>query len=114
MRMKLERIAQDVQELYSLADFEHHGHIYMEISKEHLRSPSSRLPSSGPLVKHLKANKYIQCTNSPSLFRHKTRDIAFTLVMDDFGIMYTRDEEFEHFLATLRKQHEITEDRGNL
>jgi hypothetical protein len=31
MGIKLEHIPYDVQELHSMTDFEHHGHVYMEI-----------------------------------------------------------------------------------
>jgi hypothetical protein len=84
MHIKLEHIPQD--------DFEHHGHaVHTEISTIIYGSPPSRPQNSGPpLVKHLKASDYIQYANTFSLFRHKTRDISlFTLVVDDFGIMYT-------------------------
>jgi hypothetical protein len=114
MRIKLDHIPQDVQDMYNLADFVHHDHVYMEISKSIYGLPQAGRQAQDRLVKHLKADGYTQCKNTPSLFRHNTRDIAFTLVVDDFGIMYTRDEDLEHFLGTLRKQYEITEDRGTL
>ena len=111
MRIQLDLIPADVQAMYNLADFEHNGAVYMEISKSIYGLPQSGRQSQDRLIKHLKAHDYLQCRNTPSLFRHKTRDIAFTLVVDDFGIMYTDDADLDHFLATLRMQYEITEDR---
>ena len=114
MCIKLEHIPADVQELYGLTEFEHNGQVYMEISKSIYGLPQAGRQAQDRLVKHLKAHDYVQCQNTPSLFRHKTRDIAFTLVVDDFGIKYSRDEDLKHFLDTLRQQYEITEDRGCL
>jgi hypothetical protein len=111
MRIQLDFIPADVQAMYNLAEFEHNGAVYMEISKSIYGLPQSGRQSQDRLIKHLKAHDYIQCRNTPSLFRHKTRDIAFTLVVDDFGIKYTDDADLDHFLATLRMQYEITEDR---
>jgi len=111
MRIQMDFIPADVQALYNLADIEHHGAVYMEISKSIYGLPQSGRQSQDRLVKHLRAHDYIQCRNTPSLFRHKTRGIAFTLVVDDFGIMYTEEADLDHFLTTLRLQYEITEDR---
>jgi hypothetical protein len=74
-------------------------------------SPQADCQAQDLLVKHLNSNEYIQYTNNPSHFNHKTRDIAFTLMMENFGIMLTRDKDLEHLLTTLCKQYAITEDR---
>ena len=37
------------------------------------------------------------------LWKHKTRDIKFTLVVDDFGIKYTDRQDAEHLLHTLEE-----------
>jgi hypothetical protein len=38
-------------------------------------------------------NYYIQCPNTPCLFKHLARDIMFCLVVNDFGIKYgTQDD----------------------
>ena len=112
MRIALDHIPADVQEKYDLAQFAHNGAVYMKIAKSIYGLPQAGRQAQDRLVKHLKADGYLQCKNTPSLFRHNTRDIAFTLVVDDFGIKYTKEEDLEHFLATLRKLYEITEDRA--
>jgi hypothetical protein len=63
-------------------------------------------------VKHLKQHQYYQCANTRSLFCHTTKNIAFTLVVDDFGIKYVNEKDLESFHATLRELYEITEDRS--
>ena len=38
---------------------------------------------------------------TPGLFTHKTRDIACSLLVDDFGVQYTKREDTEHLLKTI-------------
>ena len=44
------------------------------------------------------------------LWRHKTRPITFTLVVDDFGVKYTTEEDAQHVVSVLRQHYDITED----
>ena len=65
------------------------------------------LPQAGRLsqirlIEHLARHGYTQCPNTPCLFRHATRDIMFTLVVDDFGVRYGTQADFEHLETTLR------------
>jgi hypothetical protein len=51
------------------------------------------LPQAGRLsqirlIEHLARHGYHQCPNTPCLFRHRTRDTTFSLVVDDFGVRY--------------------------
>ena len=39
---------------------------------------------------------YIPSKFTPGLYMHKTRDILFSLVVDDFGVKYTNKEDAEH------------------
>ena len=112
MRISLDHIPADVQALYDLEKFAHKGFVYMEIAKSIYGLPQSGRQAQDRLVKHLKQHGYYQCANTPSLFRHTTKSIAFTLVVDDFGIKYVNEEDLESFHATLRELYEITEDRG--
>jgi hypothetical protein len=58
----------------------------------------------------LAAAGYNQCHNTPCLFRHVSRPIAFTLVVDDFGIIFTDKVDADHLLDTLRQLYTITKD----
>ena len=44
---------------------------------------------------------YLSSKYTPGLFTHKTRDIAFSLVVDNFGVKYTKKEDAEHLLKTM-------------
>ena len=46
----------------------------------------------------------------PGLWTHETRPISFTLVVDDFGVKYTREKDVHHLMSALKKNYEITDD----
>jgi hypothetical protein len=113
MRINLKHIPTDVQLRYKMAEFVHKDHVYVEINKSIYGLPQSGRLSQDRLIKHLEKYDYVQCPNTPALFRHRVKNFAFTLVVDDFGIKYTDEADLDEFLAVLRKQYEITEDRND-
>jgi hypothetical protein len=84
--------------------------VVVEITKGIYGLPQAGRLAQEKLVKHLTTQGYHQCANAPCLFRHETRDVMFTLVVDDFLIKYGLDEDVEHLFATLRQLYEITTD----
>ena len=44
------------------------------------------------------------------LWRHVTRPISFTLVVDDFGIKYTNKEDVDHLIKCLKENYDLTQD----
>lgn len=48
------------------------------------------------LVEHLKKYGYVRSGTTNGLFKHITRQISFTLVVDDFGIKYEKKEDNDH------------------
>lgn len=44
---------------------------------------------------------------TPGLFMHKTRDIVFSLVVDDFGVKYTNKEDIKHLAKLVEAQYPI-------
>jgi hypothetical protein len=44
------------------------------------------------------------------LFTHKTQSIAFSLVVDDFGVKYERKEDMDHLVKTLGDRYPIKVD----
>ncbi len=62
------------------------------------------------LQEHLEKVGYHQSKIIPGLWTHKTRKICFTLVVDDFAIKYTKLEDAQHLIDTLKKDSTITID----
>jgi hypothetical protein len=53
---------------------------------------------------------YVPTKFTPGLYAHKTRPIAFSLVVDNFGIKYVNKEDMDHLIATVEKRYPIEVD----
>ena len=47
-------------------------------------------------------------TNTPGLFKHESRPINFSLVVDDFGVLYSSKADAKHLEAALIAHYPIT------
>jgi hypothetical protein len=110
MRINVKHIPEDIMTEYNLHSLVHNGHVLVEINKGIYGLPQAGKLAQERLVAHLATAGYHQTPNTPCLFRHETRNIAFTLVVDDFGIKYVAREDAEHLLSTLRQLYTITVD----
>ena len=72
------------------------------------------LPQAGLLVanelleKRLNKHGYHQSKLVPGLWKHDTRLIQFTLVVNDFGVKYVGEEHAKHLKATLEEHYKLT------
>jgi hypothetical protein len=96
---------------YALADLVHNGFIYCIIKKGMYGLPQSGILANNLLKKRLEPHGYYECTHTPGLWRHKTQEITFTLVVDDFGIKQTSKADSDHLIATLRQYYGLKVDR---
>ena len=65
------------------------------------------LPQAGKSINdklklHLANFEYEPALITPGLWRHQTRPLQFSLVVDDFGIKYERQEDITHLLDALK------------
>ena len=72
--------------------------------------PQSGLLANEQLEERLNRHGYIQSKLVPGLWKHKTRRIQFTLVVDDFGVQYIQQEDAEHLKAVLEQDYTVTVD----
>jgi hypothetical protein len=86
---------------YNLTPLLCNKHVYFEIWKCMYGLPQAGKLSQNRLIRHLSTHGYIQCPNTPCLFRHVTRNIMFSLVVDDFGVRYTKQADADHLIQTL-------------
>ena len=86
------------------------GYVMVEIRKRMYGLPQAGILAHIRLTKHLLSHRYIKCPNSPGLFKYISRDINFTLVVDDFGVKYTNKNDVIHLISTLKKVYEIITD----
>jgi hypothetical protein len=53
---------------------------------------------------------YHQSKFTPDLWRHVTRPIQFTLVVDDFGVQYVGNEHAQHLIDTFENDYTVSKD----
>ena len=102
LRISLKMIPEEIMRRYHLYGMEHSCFIYFEIRKCMYGLPQAGRLSQVRLVEHLARHGYKQCRNTPCLFKHHTRDIMFTLVVDDFGVRYGSQDDIDHLENTLK------------
>jgi hypothetical protein len=62
------------------------------------------------LRQHLLPHGYFDCPNTPGLWKHKTRLIAFTLAVDDFVVKYIGKEHVDHLIACIQEKYKLIVD----
>ena len=68
--------------------------------------PQAGLLSQLQLVSLLYEAGYHQ-TSTPMLFHHATRDVTFCLVVDDFGVKYSKVADLEHLVDCLSQLYHV-------
>ena len=78
------------------------GFVYLQMRKAVWGLPQAGILANKLLRKRLAPHGYFECSHTPGLWKHSTRPISFTLVVDDFGIKYKRQEDIDHLIAALK------------
>jgi hypothetical protein len=95
---------------YQLAPLIHNNSVTVEIRKGMYSLPQAGILAHDRLVEHLARHGYVKTAHTAGLFRHVTRPIQFTLVVDDFGVKYTGTNNAQHLIDTLQALYTITID----
>ncbi len=101
IKIKLSNIPEEIiieYKLHKLATPD--GNIYIMANKVMYGNPQAGLLANELLEKQLNSHGYHQSKIVPGLWKHNTRPIQFTLVVNDFGVKYTNK-----LTLTTSKQH---------
>jgi hypothetical protein len=110
MRIPVPDIPPTIMAHYQLAPLIHNNSVTVEIRKGMYGLPQAGILAHDRLVEHLATHGYVKTKHTPGLFRHVTRPIQFTLVVDDFGVKYTGTEHAQHLIDTLQALYTVTID----
>ena len=110
MQLPLKLIPQEIVEKYKLVDLAVNGNVFVEIRKGMPGLKQAGKIANDRLTTHLAKHGYRPVPRTPSLWKHDTNSITFTLVVDDFGVKYTDKGDADHLLHALKKQYDITFD----
>ena len=87
VRFKLKQIPISIQNQYHLQPLvDPQGYVYAKIKKALYGLKESGRIANEDMIDHLASFGYHESKFTKELFKHDSRDISFTLVVDDFGI----------------------------
>jgi len=66
--------------------------------------------ASDHLTTHLARSGYSPIAHTPSLWKHDTLPVVFSLVVDDFGVKYTSRASTQHLIDALKNLYSISID----
>ena len=110
MKMPLDVFPQHVRQQYDLNRKAKNGYVYLEIRRAIYGLPQSGALANKLLRKRLTPFGYYEVPHTPGLWRHVTRPISFSLVVDDFGVKYVGKEHATHLITTLKKWYQLAVD----
>jgi hypothetical protein len=84
-----------------------HGALYCAVLKTHYGLPQAGALSQERLFAHLLQHGYTQLAHSQSLFRNEDDSIRFSLVVDDFAVIWSKKASMDHLIQTLRKLYTV-------
>lgn len=110
MRVPIWMLPDAIIDQYNLRPLFHNGYVYVEIRRGMYGLPQAGRLANDQLVAFLRPHGYEPCPLTHGLWRHTTRDIVFSLVVDDFGIRYTNRADADHLVTTLQTAYEVSLD----
>jgi hypothetical protein len=86
------------------------GKVYVEIQKGMYGLPQAGILTNELLQRNLAKDGYRTTQHTYGLWKHDTRPISFSLVVDDFGVKYIGREHAEHLMECIKKNYNISRD----
>jgi hypothetical protein len=110
MGMVLSRFLEEIVDKYNIKALAVDGWVYIEI-----RKVMYGLKQAGLLANHLLQTRlapfgYYPGRHTPGRWLHKTRPIAFSLIVDDFAVKYVGKQHTDHLRNSLLQSYELTTD----
>ena len=111
MRMKLSIIPQEIIEQCNLHSLVRNGWVHIRIDKGMHGLPQAGILANKLLQKRLALHQIRPCKFTPGLWKHDTKPIKFTLVVDDFGVKHNNKSDLQDLIRILQKDCEMTIDK---
>ena len=109
-RFAISEIPQEIIDKYNLKRIVHEdGYCYTEIRKALYGLQEPAYIANVKLKRILGLEGYVPSKFTTGLSTHKTREIAFSLVVDNFGVRYKKKEDVEHLLKTIKVRYPVKE-----
>jgi hypothetical protein len=110
MKMLLSRFPEERVDKYNLGALPVDGYIHIEIRKGMYGLKQAVLLANQLMQTRLAPFGYYPARHTPGLWLHKTRPIAFSLIVDDFAVKYVGKKHADHLRNALLQSYELTTD----
>jgi hypothetical protein len=109
IQIKLTDIPDKVIKEYKLREIAtKNGSIFIRAKRGMYGLPQAGLLANKLLKKRLNKHRYQQSKWVPELWKHDTRPIQFTLVVNDFGVKSVGEEHAQHLKNALKEHNKLT------
>ena len=109
LRMKLTDFPKHVQQQYNLQSHAKNGYVYLEIQRSIYGLPQAGKLANEYLWYKLLPHGYYEVSHTPGLWKHISRPIDFSLVVDDFGVKNFGEDQSRHLIDSLKEEFTISE-----
>ena len=110
LQISLVILPEEIIAHYNLLQLASNGWVYLKIRKDMPGLKQAGRIANERLNIHLAKFCYSPVTQTPSLWKHATKDICFSLVVDDFGVKYVVKDTAEHLIQALKNLYTISID----
>ena len=104
MKMPIGIFPRHVVQEYNLGEKVYKGCVWIEMRRSIYGLPQAGKLANEFLKEKLAPHGYFEVKHTPGLWKHISRPLQFTLVVDDFGVKHTRREDADHLLRVLEKE----------
>jgi hypothetical protein len=112
MKISLALFPTWIVDQYNLSKHHKDGWVYLEMRQAVWGLPQAGILANKKVRQKLAPFGYHECVKTPGLWKHDSRPLTFTLVVDDFGVKYESKEDAD---ASIKSTYKLTEDwTGNL
>jgi hypothetical protein len=110
MVINISSLPQEIIDEFGIMELAHDGRVYIESQKGMYGLPQAGLLTNKVLQRRLALDGYHPTEYTHGLWKHETRPVWFSLVVDDFGIKYIGCGNAEHLMAEIKKNYDISSD----
>ena len=105
MKLDIRIFPQHVIDQYSLLEHVKDGFVHVEICRAIYGLPRAGILANQQLRERLAPFGCYEVAHTPGLWRHVTKPVQFSLVVDDFGVKYVGEEHVRHLIQALKTDH---------
>ena len=110
MKMPISIFPEHTKKQYDMEKYATNGFIYLEIRSAIYSLPQGGVLANKLLRKRLAPEGFYEVPHTPGLWKHISRPIQFSLVVDDFGVKYVGKKHALFLLQVLHKYYKISID----